>query len=467
MKRASTNKIVIVFDLGPGDGGKGGVVHKLCDHHKAHTVIKQGGAQGSHGVCVGDKKFAFSQWGCGTFEGVKTHIPKTFVTSPEGLLNEADALLKVGVPRPFGLLTVDGGAICATPYHGIASRIIELQRKNNPRGTIGTGVGQAFRYHQSNPVNTIYVRDLIHSTHSKLKDTRDLIRYRLKGFESPEQYLEDDLGLVEEQFALLNDDGFLHYNTQRFQEVGSKLNVVDSDHLRNYTFKQDGVAIVESSHGILTDSHHGFHPHVSAIRTVPSLTAEMLRLAGHAGVIETIGVHRAYTIRHGAGPMPTADPAMNEKLLPGSHKEENRWQGKIRTGPLDFVLLRYAVEVVKRDCHIDGLAISWFDQVAKNESWDYCDGYRRGVNLNYFHGSNQLKAYDLLSNSIRQQYGKELTEVLNKCEPIVESVALPDSMDEQFNLCDRMMREKLGVPVHMVSFGPSGDNKLVRELTNV
>jgi len=46
----STERIIVVFDLGPGDGGKGGIVHKLSCHHRAHTVIKVGGAQGSHGV---------------------------------------------------------------------------------------------------------------------------------------------------------------------------------------------------------------------------------------------------------------------------------------------------------------------------------------------------------------------------------------------------------------------------------
>ena len=43
-------KVFIVTDLGGGDGGKGGVVHKICTETKAHTVVKVGGAQGSHGV---------------------------------------------------------------------------------------------------------------------------------------------------------------------------------------------------------------------------------------------------------------------------------------------------------------------------------------------------------------------------------------------------------------------------------
>ncbi len=119
-----TNKVYTVTDLGPGDGGKGGVVHKIATMTRAHTIVKVGGAQGSHGVCTSRGEcFSFSQWGCGTFEGIKTHISSRMVVSPEGLLNEADALrYQHGIHNVFDLLTMDQRALCATPYHGIASR---------------------------------------------------------------------------------------------------------------------------------------------------------------------------------------------------------------------------------------------------------------------------------------------------------------------------------------------------------
>ena len=43
-------KIYVVTDLGPGDGGKGGVVHSLSLEFDASVINKRGGAQGSHGV---------------------------------------------------------------------------------------------------------------------------------------------------------------------------------------------------------------------------------------------------------------------------------------------------------------------------------------------------------------------------------------------------------------------------------
>ena len=43
-------KIYAVTDLGPGDGGKGSVVHKISCMKRARTILKVGGAQGRHGV---------------------------------------------------------------------------------------------------------------------------------------------------------------------------------------------------------------------------------------------------------------------------------------------------------------------------------------------------------------------------------------------------------------------------------
>ena len=157
-----TEKIYVVTDLGPGDGGKGGVVHKIATMMQAHTIIKVGGGQGSHGVLTSrGEHFAFSYWGCGTFEGIRTHISSRMVVFPVGILNEADALrYRQGVHNALDLLTVDERTLCSTSYHGIASRLKELARGNNPRGTIGIGIGEAYRYQERFPELTIRVRDL-------------------------------------------------------------------------------------------------------------------------------------------------------------------------------------------------------------------------------------------------------------------------------------------------------------------
>lgn len=461
----STKEIIIVFDLGPGDGGKGGVVHKLSCHHQAHTIIKVGGAQGSHGVSTQGYKFAFSQWGCGTFEGVRTHITPRMIVSPEGLLNESDGLRYCGVTNAFDLLTVDERALVATPYHGIASRLKEIARGSNPRGTIGTGVGEAFRDSERNPEEIIRMGDLRGDVRAKMSDVRNRLLEELRLLVFDTVFLPDDRAIVEEEMQLLEDPGFLDHNVWQFQEAGRRANIVGPDYMKREIFERDGVAVVESSHGILTDNHYGFQPHVSAIRTLPSFTHDMLVDAGFDREITKIGVHRAYSVRHGAGPMPTTDPAMSEDLLPGSCKEDNRYQGSIRVGPLDFVLLRYAVDVCGGQTAIDGLAISWFDQIARNGTWRVCNGYDENgeYDRNYFYNSKRIKIFSG-DPVTRPDYQGGLCQSLFACKPDVQSIALPDSMEEQYRLCDRELRDKLGVPVHLVSFGPAEQDKLMKDV---
>ncbi|MFH0878049.1 MAG: adenylosuccinate synthetase [Candidatus Omnitrophota bacterium] len=452
-----TNKIYAVTDLGPGDGGKGGVVHKIATMMHAHTVVKTGGAQGSHGVCTSrGERFAFSQWGCATFEGIKTHISSRMVVSPEGLLNEADALrYQQGIHDPFHLLTIDEKAICATSLHGIASRLKEMARGSNPRGTIGTGVGEAYRYSQRYPDLTIRVGDL---SRPDLKDLLAAVRERIRCDLNPViegGFLPDDREAVEKETVLLKDDGFLDHIANRFREASKLAKIVDHDYLGREILTQDGAIVIESSHGVLTDHYYGFHPHTSAIRTLPRFTHAMLKEAGYRGEIVDIGVFRAYAIRHGAGPLPTADPNMTENLLPGSHKEHNRYQGEVRVGPLDLVLLRYAIEACGGPSAFKGLAVTWFDQILANKEWRICDRYISTDAIDI-----QKRAEDNEQLKHQEALGKQLIS----CKPEITTLKVPltTGLDELYSFCAGVLGEKLNVPVRMVSFGPTEQDKICK-----
>lgn len=461
-------KLYIVTDLGPGDGGKGGVVHKISYLRRAHTIVKVGGAQGSHGVTTasGDR-FAFSQFGCGTFEGVRTHISRRFVLSPEGLLNEAQALrYDCGLHNVFDLLTVDQDALCATPYHGIASRIKELARGHDPRGTIGTGVGEAYRDSERCPERIIRVRDLNDlNLRDRLVAVREAVARDISSL--PEAgFLSGDRSAVECELDLLQDDSFLDYIVQRFREVARLISIVDAEWLSCNVLAREGVIVAESSHGVLTDHYQGFHPHTSAIRTLPRFTQSMFREAGYDGDIVTIGVTRAYQIRHGAGPMPTADEAMAEGLLPGSHKDENRYQGKVRVGPLDLVLLRYALAVCGGSETFDGLAITWFDQIQRNGLWKLCDRYRGVTESAFFKSADEIKVrLGDTAEQLAHQY--ELGQLLRACVPeLIElNVASDIGRGELYDLCAGVLQEKVNVPICMVSFGPTERDKICRSTT--
>lgn len=420
-----TNKVYVITDLGPGDGGKGGVVHCVAKFTRAHTIIKRGGAQGSHGVRNSNgEQFNFSQWGCGTLEGIPTFLSEQMIVSPEGLLNEADALkYSCGIHEPFSMLSADENCLCATPFHGIASRLKELSRRDNPRGTIGTGVGEAYRDSTAVPELSIRIKDLFRSDiDQKLASVLDHLRKELRPIIEGE-FLVQDQELVDQDVDLLFDDIFLAHVQKRFKEVSRLIRVAKLDDI----LSKHGVAIVETSHGVLNDSETGFRPNVSAIRTLPSFTNDMLRKAGFKGKIVNIGVFRAYAIRHGAGPLPTSDPKMAELLLPGSHKETNRWQGEVRVGPLDFAQIRHAIRVCGGPSFFDGLAVTWFDQIKANGEWNICDEYVNDI-------------------------------------PVITSVPINKSAnnDELYDVCVDIIGNRLGIPVRIVSFGPTELDKILK-----
>lgn len=453
-------KVYVVTDLGVGDGGKGGVVHKVATMLRAHTIIKRGGAQGSHGVRTSrGESFAFSQWGCGTFDGIPTHLSGQMVVSPEGLLNEASALRYThGITDPFSLLTADEEALCATPFHGIASRLKELARGNTPRGTIGSGVGEAYRDYGRLPELAITVKDLRSDLRSRLTAVRDQIRRDLAPLIEGE-FLPDDRALVAEEIGLLNDDGFLEYVIKRFSLAGRQTNIVPSEFLRDNILSRDGTAMVETSHGVLSDRMVGFHPHTSAIRTLPRFTHDMLSQIGFAGEVVDIGVFRAYAIRHGAGPMPTTSLGLGDSLLPGSNKDNNRYQGDVRVGPLDFVLLRYALAACGGANAFDGLAVTWFDQIQNNKFWSWCDSYERANDPTFFTPSGELRVGDG-SLAYQELLGQRLLD----SEPVVSGMPIDSTKtrDELYSICATKVEQSLGIPVRMISFGPTELDKLTR-----
>ena len=431
-------QIYVVTDLGPGDGGKGGIVHALSLNLDASVIIKRGGAQGSHGVRTSNgESFNFSQWGCGTLEGVPTFLSEQMVISPVGLRNESEALKRLGIYDPFTLLSTDPSCICATPFHRISSQLEELLLGENPRGTIGTGVGQAYRmFNALGEEATIRASELQNREVIRRKLQRQLDYYKERYAKiSREDGLPDDAELITGNLDLLYDDGYLPYCLDLFDDVGKKLRLENLSEV----LKGDGIAVVECSHGVLTDAEVGLKPHVSAIRTLPKFTTEMLRSAGYNGEIINYAVHRAYEIRHGAGPMPTYDPEFTTQMLPGSHKDENRWQGIVRAGALDLNLLCYALDT-SSETKFDGLCLTWFDQIlACNRVWPLCVDYKNVPEAN-----------------------ESYVNFLKKAKPdIIEYfIKKPILKQELFEFVGDTLEKFLNVPLELLSIGPTELDKV-------
>jgi adenylosuccinate synthase len=121
---------------------------------------------------------------------------------------------------------------------------------------------------------------------------------------------------------------------------------------------------------VLLDEYRGFHPHTTWSTVTPHHAWELIHQMGVESVA-VLGVIRAYSTRHGEGPLPTYSAELTARLRDAGNPW-NRWQGGLRCGWLDLPLLRYAVAVAGP---LDGIVVNHLDQVSDGE-YSICEAYR-------------------------------------------------------------------------------------------
>jgi adenylosuccinate synthase len=301
----------------------------------------------------------------------------------------------MGVPDPFATLTVHPHALVSTFFHQALNRLRELSRGDGRHGSCGHGIGEARSYWLRYGSDSIRAQDL--KDGAVLREKLELLRQRtlldLQAFAHqvpPEGEDQADLlGIAAEAVA------------ERLLEIGERVRLSSS-------VPDFELAVFEGAQGVLIDEWYGFHPHT----TWSSVTAHhALELALRAKVerVRTLGVTRGFTTRHGAGPLPTHDEALTARLAdPGN--PWNRWQGDLRVGWLDLVLLRYAAQAVG---HLDGLAVTWLDQCDQAR---VCTGYQGEISF----------TPPAIPNLSRQE---ALNRLLGKATPIYRAVSRPGLLD--------------------------------------
>ncbi|WP_406311582.1 adenylosuccinate synthetase [Streptosporangium sp. NBC_01639] len=317
---------VIVTDLGYGDAGKGTVVDWLCAQGPVQAVVRfNGGAQAAHNVVLPDgRHHTFAQFGSGTLRGVPTHLSRFMVVDPLALASEAAHLTALGVPDPFGLLTVDRDALLATPYHVAAGRARESARGAGRHGSCGMGVGETMSYALGHPGLGPTAGDC---------ENPALLTRKLHA-------LREALGVagppVEDCVAA-------------FRAFAERVILVDSSFTK--ALLRGHPVVFEGAQGVLLDEWHGFHPYTTWSTTT---FANALALLDGVPAVR-LGVLRTFTPRHGPGPLVTEDAALGTAE---AHNMAGPWQGPFRAGHFDAVAHRYALAVAGG---ADALALTHLD----------------------------------------------------------------------------------------------------------
>jgi adenylosuccinate synthase len=450
-------RAAIVVDLGFGDAGKGLVTDALVRSLGAHTVVRfNGGAQAGHNVVTPDgRHHTFAQFGAGSFvPGVRTYLSRHVVVHPTALLVEAAALARKGVREPLERLSVSGEALVVTPFQQAACRLRELARGAGRHGSCGVGVGEAVGDALDDPASALRARHL--------GDGPALSRTLVRLQEKKRAELADALRTLagspaaEAERRVLESPAVVDAWAEAARRIAPL--VTPGDEALAARLALGGSIVFEGAQGVLLDEWHGFHPHTTWSTCTFANALDLLRECRFDGEIERIGVVRTYATRHGAGPLPTEDPALNASL-PEPHNDHGPWQGAFRLGWPDFALLRYALEAAGG---VDALALTHLDALARLPHVRACTAYRPppGVRLDgalyegdaLYEGVGEglVRPRPAASHDLERQAA--LARTLALVRPVYEE--LPWARDAGPERYARYVEAQSGAPVRLLSTGP-------------
>ena len=397
---------IIVFGLGLGDEGKGATVDALVRQFNFRTVVRfNGGPQAAHHVVLPDGRWlCFSQFSSGTlYKGTRTWLSRFMLVEPISLLNEVQALIDIGVHNPLKLLCIDAECVVITPFHKHLNRLSERLLAKNRHGSCGIGVGCAWKDHLHPARPSLYYKDLQHLPTL----IRKLMWIRAECIDRAEQLVErNDCQMAHKELQHMYDLDIKKL-IQIFLDVAQNrgIQLVDSQKL-SIALQREAM-IFEGAQGVLLDPEYGFSPHITKTRTTPKNAHILLKEAQIEDSL-VLGVTRSYSTRHGAGPFPTEEPSL-EKYLPEEHNLHNIWQGKMRVGWLDRVLLTYALQKCGR---VDGLALTHIDRYSSLPHKKICLSYTH-------HKYGDLKQ---LPSTVSTEFLYGCTQIKHNCSSIEELI---------------------------------------------
>jgi len=418
-------KICIIVDLGLGDAGKGSVVAYLTQQQHIKTVVRyNGGPQAAHNVVTSDgRHHVFAQFGSGTFSaGVETFLSSCMLVELENLRVENNYLAEAGIKDGWQRLTVDPQARIITPAHKMIGQLKEISRGRKRLGSCGMGVGEAAKEQKSRSALTVadcldqnYLREkLAEHFESKLSEAKELV-------------VQTITEKIRERFLYFLQRLDAKVLAESYQQIASSLHLAPSATYIRDVLATGGNIIFEGAQGSLLDFEHGFYPFVTKTRStchnaldLLKQTADLKEIKKNYG-LEKIGVIRAYSHRHGPGPLVTENPGL-EKYFRDQYNCQNQWQGKFRVGWLDLVAIRYGL--VLND-GVDSLAMTNLDQLSGLKRIKVCVAYSYNGDLSQLDkfftweslGRNKAMIYAIKKASSEQIQTGTLARILLKCQP--------------------------------------------------
>lgn len=340
-------RIDVVIGAGYGDEGKGLMTDCLSDTalELSKAVVRfNGGAQAGHTVVLKDgTRHVFSHFGSGSLRGVPTILSKFFVINPTLFLKEALTLNeKIDVKNLD--VYVSPNAIVTTPFDVSINQALESFRSNGRHGSCGIGFGETVERNLF-PAFKLTVLDL--------KDEGGLFDKLLNIYHN---YVPNRLARLGVKKEFLD----AHPDIWPYTSVTDVTNII-SDYVSNisafmcfirvYSDRQVLNAfdhlIFEGAQGLLLDQDYGEFPHVTRSNTGLKNVMEIIN--EDISNVDQINAHyltRAYTTRHGAGPLENELTVKPFDSIIDETNIRNDYQGHLRFAYLN--VKRYS-DAVKHD----------------------------------------------------------------------------------------------------------------------
>lgn len=476
--------VYVVVDLGFGDAGKGSLVDYLAQTTEASAVIRYtGGPHAAHHVVRPDGvSHAFCQFGASFKKGLCSHLAQNVVVKPENLLYEAEALRTKGVADALSRLSLHPECRVVTSFHAMLCQMKEVARGDQKWGTVGLGVGEAVYDSEQNPAQALRLCDLLNPVtaqkkvraHYEQKCAEALQLLRM----STDEHVADELQNIYAAFTgagRLSEVLDLYHCFAREMRGGYASDVAQFNRFLNLP----GPIIFEGAHASLLDYRYGYFPYVAKTDTTTGEAMRLLEAAGYQGETMVIGAFRALGYRHGPGPFVTEDRQLGGEALRERHNKPNLWQGAARYGWLDLVALRHSLALNAR---VDCLAVTMLDRLARLDRYRVCLAYeylgsRRDL-LNQYVEWTPYQANRIRITGIKKTPNRksaELAQLLFDCAPLdwldlgpgdgsdagFTAARVPELVNNLVGFLES--REGLGLPVTILSHGPTVLEKICRE----
>jgi len=421
-------RAIITVGLGFGDEGKGATVDFLARSPEADLVVRYcGGSQAGHNVQLPDgRRHTFSQFGAGTLASAidppRTYLGPNVIIDPSALAREGQHLADLGVREPARLLTIHPRCLVTTPLLRMVNQLRELARGDGKHGSCGQGIGEARSYWLKHGEDAVFAGDL---------RRLDVLRHKLE-LQRQRCLLE-----VQEFIDRIDADALREFDMWDLNAeaiAGDLHEALPQDVAIDAAIPAFRTAIFEGAQGVLLDEYRGFHPYTTWNTVTPHHAWELVQ-AMDVDAVAVLGITRAYTTRHGEGPLPTYSGPLTNRLQDVGNPP-NRWQGTLRCGWLDLPLVRYAAAAAGP---LDGIVVNHLDQIRPADG-QVCEAYRN-VTLTP-------------SAAPRLALQERLTEELRRADPVI-TPATPDRI--------LGLLSELG-PVVITGTGPTHER---RELTRI